>query len=385
MFESIAILPHSQTHPLNIGELAEKMLYYKKVHLYVNTEDLKTLFAYFDIDILIEYLERGYLRLVNRKKAYGVVFQDESYIADFMYNVNYDLKEVLYNAYFEYSKDEQKSRKAANKLYRYVGVFDIPDKFANEINADLLDNSFLKQAIQKQIEYYRPHDKILIDELRFNVEVRSDGRLNIESNIDIQNYPFLDPSSIVLNIGTAIENIKIACSNSSELSIPLLNSKIIAVKVNSLITTATKSAKDIEMFQYAEFPNSPSLHAIINDRHRSMREFLQVLKEGEKFKDWLTGLGEGNKIVQEYIAKMNEKSWLQSVPSKAGRFYLVQGISTILKATGTLEGIAAGIGLSAANTFLVEKLLKGWKPNHFIEETVKPFIQVAEAAQEANK
>lgn len=66
---------------------------------------------------------------------------------------------------------------------------------------------------------------------------------------------------------------------------------------------------------------------------------------------------------------------MQSALSKAGRFYLIQRASTILKATVTVTGIALGVGLSAPNTFLAEKLFKGWKPNQFIENEVVPFFR----------
>lgn len=377
MFESIAILPNTaRKHPLDIGDLAEKMLYYKNVRVFANKKELLTLFNYFEIDLLIEYLKRGYLEIINRKKIYGVGLQGGSYIADFMYDTNYDLKKIIYEAYYEFSGDHEKSKKVADLLYKYVGIFDTPSGFAHEVNKDLADPLFTKKSIIKNIGYYHPHDNVNIGDFEFHVEPQADGRLIIDTNIDTEKYPFLDPSSIILNIGNAIEDTKIAANYNTELSVPELNSSIISVKINSLIAKAAKSESEIDVFKHVQLPDAPSLQEIINDRHKSMAEYLEVLEKGERFKSWLNDLGEDNKLIKEYIAKVNERSWIQSAPAKAIRFYLVQGVSTILKATGTLGGIAAGIGLSAANTFLVDKLGKGWKPNHFIENQVIPFMEV---------
>lgn len=377
MFESIAILPNTvRKHPLNIGEMAEKMLYYKDVVVFANRDELITLFNFFDIDLLVEYLKRGYLRIVNRRKTYGAGFMGDSFLADFMFDKNYDLKKIIFDAYYEFSGDTEKSRKVSNQLYPHIGIFDTPAKFADEVNKDLTDETFVKQAIINNIQYYNPLDVVNPKDFRFDVAVQPDGRLKIDSSIDLVKYPYLDTPSILLNVGTAIEDIKIAANYNSELSVPQLNSKIISAKINTLISKASKSAEDIQVFQYTEFPDAPSLQQVINGRRKSMAEYLEVLKAGEKFKDWLTDLGEDNKLVKEYISKVNEKTWMQSAPSKAGRFYLVQGASTILKATGTLTGIAAGVVLSAANTFLAEKLFKGWRPNQFIDDEVIPFIQV---------
>lgn len=379
MFDSILLLPNeARKHPLDIGNLAEKMLYYKNVHLIAGKDDLITLFQYFDIDLLIEYIKSGYLKISVRKKHFASAFQAGTFIADFVYDVNYDLKKILKEAYFEFSGDEEKSKKAANKLYKYVGIHDTPSRFAEEIGKDLADQSFVKQAIARNFEYYQPNTPFNPNEIEFIVESQKDGRLIIESNLDATQYPFLETRSLLLNIGTAIEDVNIAANYNSEISIPELNAKIASAKVNSLIGKTERSENEIEVFQHSEFTSAPALQEVINQKQRSMEEYLYVLREATKFKSWLNDLGDDSKLIKEYTTKVNEKSWMQSIGSKSIRFYIVQGASTILKATGTLGGILAGLGLSAANTFLAEKLFKGWRPNQFIEGELKPFIAADE-------
>jgi len=36
-------------------------------------------------------------------------------------------------------------------------------------------------------------------------------------------------------------------------------------------------------------------------------------------------------------------------------------------------GTATAVAISAADAFLLERLRKGWKPNQFIDESLKPF------------
>ncbi|QGW28551.1 hypothetical protein [Phnomibacter ginsenosidimutans] len=304
---------------------------------------------------------------------YGVGLYQGLYLADFLYSENYDLKRLIYESYIEFSGDELQSKKVANQLYRHIGIFEIPKNFSDEINRDLLDPSFTENVIKKSFKHFYPHSPFQEKDFFFNVSIQSNGMLLIESSIDLNKYPLLASDSIILNIGTAIEEIKIAANYASEISTPELNSTIISAKFNSLITKINNSAKNIELFQYSEFPTA-SLSETINKKHKSMREFLDILRKSEKFKDWLTDLGDDNKLIKEYNRKVYEKSWIQSLPSKAGRFYLLQGISTILKASGSLTGIAAGVAMSAANTFFVERLFNGWRPNHFIEEEIIPFI-----------
>jgi hypothetical protein len=46
------------------------------------------------------------------------------------------------------------------------------------------------------------------------------------------------------------------------------------------------------------------------------------------------------------------------------------GLSVLLFA-----GTIAATALSAGDTFLLDKLLKGWKPNHFIEGPLRQFLK----------
>lgn len=378
MFEAISILPSSsKENPLDIGDLAEKMLYYGEVNLFAGTEEFRTLFEFFDLDTLVEYINLGYLKIHNRKKHYGAGLMGDSYIADFLFDTKYDLKKIIQDSYFDYSGNLERSRAVAGVLYKHIGIYETPANFAKEINKDLIDQSFIKEVIIKKINHYHPQEEIDPNNIHFEVAPLADNTLKVQSNLDISRYPFLDTSSVLLSIGTAIDDIKIAARYQSELSVPHLNSKIISAKLNSIVEKVATSNKNIEIFQFTEFPDAVSLKQVINGKHRTTKEFLDILKAGEKFKTWLKDLPNDGKLLKEYHDKLNEKSWIQKTPSKVIRFYLVQTIGTVLKTgIGGPTGILAGLGLSALNTFLIEKLFKGWKPNQFINDEVIPFVQI---------
>jgi hypothetical protein len=65
------------------------------------------------------------------------------------------------------------------------------------------------------------------------------------------------------------------------------------------------------------------------------------------------------------------------LPAKSVRWLLFNAAGLALAAvTSPAAGAAVGVGLSAADTFLLDKLLKGWKPNQFVEGPLKEFIRV---------
>jgi hypothetical protein len=58
---------------------------------------------------------------------------------------------------------------------------------------------------------------------------------------------------------------------------------------------------------------------------------------------------------------------VSSLPAKALRYVLGSVVTAIEPVTGTIG--------SAADTFVTEKIFGGWRPSHFIEKKLKPFLQ----------
>jgi hypothetical protein len=63
---------------------------------------------------------------------------------------------------------------------------------------------------------------------------------------------------------------------------------------------------------------------------------------------------------------VSKEGWFSSLPVKGVRF--VVGL-----ALGAASP-AAGAVLSAADMFLLDKL-RGWRPNHFVDDKLKPFLE----------
>ncbi|ALQ51717.1 hypothetical protein [Nitrosomonas ureae] len=114
-------------------------------------------------------------------------------------------------------------------------------------------------------------------------------------------------------------------------------------------------------------PDSPSLAEVIDSGERSFEDFLNLLDRAAKFKDWLKGVNPDEGLIRTYMHDISSKDWIQKLPSKSLRYVLTLGVS----ATNPLIGAAAGL----VNDFVLEKLLAGWRPSHFISGKLSPFIQ----------
>ena len=67
-----------------------------------------------------------------------------------------------------------------------------------------------------------------------------------------------------------------------------------------------------------------------------------------------------------YLSEIKAGNWLTALPIKTLRYIVKLGV-------GTLNPIAGGV-VSAIDTFLLEKVFGGWKPNHFVEKRLLPFL-----------
>jgi hypothetical protein len=76
-------------------------------------------------------------------------------------------------------------------------------------------------------------------------------------------------------------------------------------------------------------------------------------------------------LVQSYQQEVTKKSWVETLPGKAIRFVVATGTGL---AASAAAGPTGGLGVGVTNSFLLDRLLKGWRPNRFIEGPYKRFV-----------
>jgi len=77
-------------------------------------------------------------------------------------------------------------------------------------------------------------------------------------------------------------------------------------------------------------------------------------------------------IVRAYYQETVKESWVEKLPGKSTRWSIFTGIGLGLDALGASGlGTAAGVAESAVDSFVLDKLIKGWKPHQFVEKDLK--------------
>ena len=71
-------------------------------------------------------------------------------------------------------------------------------------------------------------------------------------------------------------------------------------------------------------------------------------------------------LVRTYVRDISSEGWIQRLPQKSMRY----AFTLALDASNPVAGMVAGF----VDNFVLEKLLSGWRPNHFISTKLQPFV-----------
>ena len=81
-------------------------------------------------------------------------------------------------------------------------------------------------------------------------------------------------------------------------------------------------------------------------------------------------------MIKEYFRAVTEESWVDKPPTKVARWSVFTTVGMAMDAAGAGGlGTIAGALVSAADAFFLDKILKGWRPNQFVDGPLKTFIR----------
>jgi hypothetical protein len=151
--------------------------------------------------------------------------------------------------------------------------------------------------------------------------------------------------------------------------------RLFSSRMKEVVEKVLKSKENIQLFQTNAFPGGRKISDAIDYGHRSMKEFLPVLEEAKKFKQFLYQLEGDRTLTSDYIASISSSVWLERMPVKLARFATFTGGGLLIDTLGGGGlGTLAGLGLSAFDMLALDKIVHKWKPTQFVDDTVRPFL-----------
>jgi hypothetical protein len=392
MFDSITISPTGNPPhaKIDVGFLAECLLFYRKVRVVCAAEQFKSLVRGAGAEELLDLCDLGILSIefLDNLAAVFTVQTNVGECHDFGL-IESSVTKFPQVARKVAQEETGSSGRGFNRLYKRLNRAVARSQYTKEIikgsQDDLTNRDFLEQAVKRVLAVTVPEYQIPSDFYFRPRKVPGIG-VQYDTNIDFTraNELFhrtvsptdasLNPAFLLVNVSTAQPDIIIASHNSSEIAVDELKSAIVASRFAFLLDKASESKNNLELFREVAI-GSRSVREVVNGGDKTIRDVIDLLQKAEKFKKWIADRQDDDNLRDEYCREVSAIDWVDKLPPKSLRFIVMASLSALAGIALTpAAGIAAGIGLNAADYYLIDRLLKGWKPNQFVEGPLKKFL-----------
>ena len=393
MFEKIVLRRSDVGSALTIGEIAEAVLFYQNVHLVLDYGSLVGLIKKIGMPNLLSLLSRPNVSAVYSEETLGTrtdtlgPLQTHEFVA-FMFtgdqtvgNLKGIKKRLEYIVERQGYKKKQ-ARKLVERFRRHVpikklsGNYFVNGGIVKSAWADINDQEFIHEAMRRVLAREIDSDLVPPD---FTFEISPmNPKFQIITNIDFnsinskrkQSTPEpseVTPAHFINNVLEARADTVLASHYGGDFHTSEISSAIIRLKHQELLRRLGLDKRELREFQEIILDHAPSLREVLNRGERTFSEFLKVLDKSQKFREWTRGVNPDEKLVKAYFQDVTSEGWISKLPSKVVRY--------VLGSAATVVAPVAGAVGSLADTLVTEKLLGGWRPSHFIEKKLKPFLQ----------
>lgn len=392
MFEHIVLRRAQDGLPISAGQIAEALLYYQKVQLFVDRGTLIKLVQQIGTDRTLVLLRRPELSAVYCEEVLAThtqsvgVSQFHKYVAFTLAGDKSvgQLKKPKERLQFELERQgiQKHEAKRFTKSFldivpvrKFSGNHFLQGGIADAAKRDLSNLEYTKQAFAKAISGIPGGYEIGND---LNLElINSDLGVVVFTNIDFasinrrraESSPPIEPLTIahlLSNILEARADLALASFYGGDFVTSGITSSIIQAHHADILRRSNLNAELRRQFTEVVLPDSPALAEIIDSGERSFDEFLRLLNRATRFKGWLKTINPDEGLIRSYMRDISSESWIERLPAKSLRYVL----TTALDATYPAVGLASGL----FDNFVLEKLLSGWRPNHFVSGRLSPFI-----------
>jgi hypothetical protein len=384
MFEGICI---NRQDPfgmgIDVGFLAEALVFYQRVHIVADGEMFKALVRIGGHEVIIEMMEMGILS-IDFIENIPVVSQD--YDFGLISGEFFRYQHVAPKLFQELTGKSGKGRRVANRMAKLVHPIQCDPSLPDLTRGDASDVAYVEDVARALLEHFVPEYQIP-DPCVFRFH-RSQQTCTLETNIDFEkaNSFFsrrtdvldatLTPAYLLSYLAQTRKSLGYAAEFSTDLAVSAPVSLAAGCKLKGLIARRASRDAEVQAFEDLIFNESRCIREAVNSGERNFNDVLRLVNAGMKFKEWLKKGSQDADLVKEYCREVTRAEWADKLPPKTARWavFAAAGAAAGLLFS-PLAGTAVGIGLSAGDSFLVDKLIKGWKPNQFVNGPLKEFVR----------
>jgi hypothetical protein len=186
-------------------------------------------------------------------------------------------------------------------------------------------------------------------------------------------YDTITAASIITAIQGAYETAYFAGALDSEVFLDGTERAVLSDTISAIVETSESSEKQIEKFNELTLGDGRAIREAVNSGEVKFAEVISLLEKADNFRSWLRSQEPENSLIAEFYGNSIKDTWAEKIPAKTMRFAVFTGLGLVADTflTGGL-GTLTGMGLGATDSFLLDKLIGGWKPHQFVNYSLKP-------------
>lgn len=392
MFDSIVFKNSIGPGPLiDIGALAEALLFYGRVAIVGNSGTIKDLLARIPPFVLLPLMREKRIEIHYLADQIGVSSVQMSNGRSINSLIRFSspdhtIEKIGPTAFRAAAGATGQSRIGASQFTTLLRPFDHYEFDQVSVLNALSDNLSTTASVGALIRSICPGFEIEPD-FRFNLERENDGfyvntNLNfIQLNEQYHKVVPIEHSSItdayiVSLLQGAYETTYFAGALNSEVAVHPIERAVQAKAIEAVVCRHKKSAFQIESFIDLTFTDGRAIREAVNSGAISFASVVKLLDSADKFRHWIREQPADANLVRAYYQEAIKDSWADRLPAKSVRWSIFTSIGLGIDALGAggLGSTAAGVAIGAVDTFLMDKLIKGWKPHQFVESELAELI-----------
>lgn len=399
MFDSICLHnPQPVGAGFDLGMLAEAMVFYRHTRVLVGAAELLSILRICGPESLCAALEGGFMELVYIENHLGVSTvnagqPNERHGLVFVESPSQKLDEFVYGKFLVWTNNRRKSRNLTDRLLHYVNPIRWANDAAQDARNDLLNPEFCNACAKASIPHltagYVPPEGAYYRVRLADSPIEQPGYtmdLSIETDLDFGQANVLyqkampdgkfDKAAVLSGLFTGLADLKTAAAFSDEMAVSPSALAIAELKLAQLLSKRAQSDKKIELFQEWTCEHGRAIREAVEAKSRNFDDILRLAEEAGRFKEWLAKHPDSSDLNKEYLKAVCGTGWADKLPPKVVRVLLFTVAGGALSLVTTpAGGIATSAALNVLDSFFVDRLLKGWKPNQFVEGALKDFVK----------
>ncbi len=371
-------------NPLDLGSLMESLIFYQSVTLLADKSVLEQLVLQCGYNFVLELVENGFLKIEYLGNGEGIQTENTGTLHEkhnpILYSLPvWDFDNAARDIFVKATGKQGKGRRLANRFERSVNVLETNADVINDIRDDFDNPQYVEESVREILRVYTPEFSD-IEKVKFNI-YKNVGGLVVDTNINYttlnnvynaripKTHSTMSNAYLLSHLFHVRSDMHFASMFGSEIATDNVSSKLLSLKIEELIEKRTTSTEKMENFRNFVLDDARDIGEVLANGDRSYEEFLEILEKAKRFQGWLKEKDPDVDLLREYHHAVVKDTWADKLPFKSSRWAIFTGVGMgvdLLGAGGL--GTAAGATISAADTFLLDKFVGGWKPNHFVKE-----------------